>query len=113
MQALCCKLMMVIAGLVITVLLVEVGIAVDEAGGKIYWTDSGTHQIHSANLNGSEGETLVKWAYDPRGIAVDNERGKIYRTDSRTHQIYRAGLDGSKLEVLIGSLENNQSALAD
>ena len=89
------------------------GVAVDDVGGKIYWTDSGSHQIHRANLDGSGSETLVKWAYHPRGIAVDRVGAKIYWTDSRTRHIYRADLDGSQLEVLIGSLENNQRALAD
>ena len=76
-------------------------IAVDDVGGKIYWTDSGTHKIHRANLNGSGCETLVKWSYNPRGIAVDRIDGKFYWADSLTHQISRANLDGSRLEILV------------
>ncbi len=34
-------------------------IAVDTTAGRLYWTDTGTHQIYRANLNGSRLEILV------------------------------------------------------
>jgi len=34
-------------------------IALDVAGGKMYWTDNGTDKIQRANLDGSEVEDLV------------------------------------------------------
>jgi DNA-binding beta-propeller fold protein YncE len=51
------------------------GIAFDSISMKIYWTDSGTNEIIRANLNGSERESIVPWAHQPKGIAVYN--GKI------------------------------------
>ena len=47
------------------------GIALDPAGGKIYWTDSGNDTIKSADLDGSSVETLISSGLDSlRGIAI-------------------------------------------
>ena len=47
------------------------GIALDVAGGKMYWTEDGTDKIQRANLNGSNREDLVTEGLRiPRGIAV-------------------------------------------
>ena len=54
------------------------GIAVDSLGGKIYWTDYGTHTVQRAALNGSSIEILVENLPMPRHIAVDSFGGKIY-----------------------------------
>src|SRR5210317_1211329 len=60
-------------------------IAVDNTAGKLYWTDSGTHKIYSANMDGTGQQIVVPWAPNPRGIALD--KGRIYWTDSGNHQI--------------------------
>ena len=47
------------------------GIALDVAGGKMYWTDWGTEKIQRSNLDGSDVEDLVTTGLEgPGGIAV-------------------------------------------
>lgn len=43
----------------VTALQTPVSIAVDAAGGKMYWTDVGTHKIERSNLDGTGIEDLV------------------------------------------------------
>ena len=58
------------------------GIALDVAGGKVYWTDAGTEKIQRANLDGSQVEDLVTIGLNnPRGLALDIAGGKMYWTD--------------------------------
>ena len=81
------------------------GIALDVAGGKMYWTDFGTRSIQRANLDGSNIETLVTTGLErPRGIALDVTGDKMYWTDSGTRSIQRANLDGSNIETLLTEL---------
>ena len=81
------------------------GIALDVAGGKMYWTDFGTRSIQRANLDGSNIETLVTTGLErPRGIALDVTEDKMYWTDSGTGRIQRANLDGSNIETLVTEL---------
>ncbi|RKU07854.1 hypothetical protein C6501_17215, partial [Candidatus Poribacteria bacterium] len=77
-------------------------IALDVAGGKMYWTDSGTDKIQRANLDGSNVEDLVTQGLDiPGDIALDVAGGKMYWTDLVTDKIQRANLDGSNVEDLV------------
>ena len=98
--------------LVTTGLVNPQSIALDVAGGKMYWTDSGTggsnalenDKIQRANLDGSNVETLL--TYDnflrvPRGIALDVTGGKMYWTDIVRDRIRRANLDGTEAEDLV------------
>ena len=75
-------------------------IAVDTAGGKVYWTQqTGTNagRILRANLDGS-GVRLVRALNNiPQGIAVDASNGKLYVTNSRG-KIQRMNLDSSEYE---------------
>jgi len=77
-------------------------IAVDNAAGRLYWTDTGVHKIYRANFHGLGRQPLVAWAPNPRGIAVVHD--KIYWSDSGTHQINRANMDGSSREILFTGL---------
>ena len=79
-------------------------IALDVAGGKMYWADNGTHKIQRANLDGSDVQDLVtrtQGLSGPSGIALDVEGGKMYWTDYGTGKIQRANLDGSNIEDLV------------
>ncbi len=98
--------------LVTTGLVNPQSIALDVAGGKIYWTDSGTggpngledDKIQRANLDGSNVETLLTFQNQlrvPRGIALDVAAGKMYWTDIVRDRIRRANLDGTGPEDLI------------
>ena len=55
-------------------------IAVDTAGGKVYWaerTGSRSSRIRRANLNGRNVELVREIdGADPRGIAIDPSKGK-------------------------------------
>ena len=99
-------------------------IALDIAGGKIYWTDGAIASIYRSDLDGSNLETLVEgyghpgWkGYGHPGwsgitdIALDLDAGKIYWTVWYSHGDYfvyeylRANLDGSDIENF--SYDNN------
>ncbi len=87
------------------------GIAIDISTGRLYWTDTGTHKIYSAHIDGTGQETVVEWTPNPRGIAVD--KGRIYWTDSGNHQIRRYNLDGSGHQVLVKWAPNPQEIAVD
>ena len=81
-----------------------IGIALDVAAGKMYWTDVGTDKIQRANLDGTAVEDLITTGLSsPGGIALDVVAGKMYWTDSGTDKIQRANLDGSAVEELIAT----------
>ncbi|HZW10001.1 MAG TPA: GC-type dockerin domain-anchored protein [Phycisphaerales bacterium] len=84
-------------------------IAIDPAGGKIYWTDYVVDVVQRANLaDGSDIEFL--WAaganHNPRGIALDLSEGKIYwgqdiDFDGTGGRIMRMDLNGSNPEIFL------------
>ena len=92
-------------------------IAVDIAGGKVYWTNSGVRyvreavipngKIQCANLDGSNVRTLVTGLHFPSHIALDVVGGKIYWTTSPSPQVPQgnkiqwADLDGSNVQDLV------------
>ena len=88
-----------------------VGLALDVAGGQIYWTawtaESFTPEgiIYRANLDGSNVEALVTEEHLPYSLALDVAGGQIYWTGINPVAgegiIYRANLDGSNVEPLI------------
>ena len=97
-----------------------VGIALDIAGGKLYWTDrdelhtnnpNGKSSIYRANLNGSNIEPIIIIAgtLAIEAVALDVSEGKIYWTSwsriaNDENKIQRANLDGSNVETLISGL---------
>lgn len=77
------------------------GVAVDEAAGKLYWTDlAGSGRIRRANLDGSNVETLIN-DVQAVGIAVDSVNQKVYWTEHGDDIIGRADLDGSNAETVL------------
>ena len=86
------------------------GIALDVAGGKMYWTAWGfPSSIQCANLDGSNVQTLVNIDGDPGDIALDVADGKMYWTvgtigEDGQGKIQRANLDGTNVETLLSGL---------
>ena len=78
------------------------GIALDVAGGKMYWTAFLT--IRRANLDGSNVEDLVTELDAPAHIALDVAGGKMYWAEEDTGKIRRANLDGSNVEDIVTGL---------
>ena len=87
-------------------------LALDPAGGKIYWTewywDSRTGTIQRADLDGSNPEPLVTGLSTPLDLALDVAGGRIYWTEQgeESGAISRADLDGANIEVLVTGLKN-------
>jgi DNA-binding beta-propeller fold protein YncE len=78
-----------------------IGVALDVAGGKIYWADSATIKLQRANLDGSVVENLLTNQGRPQGIALDLDAGKMYWTVGPNGVIQSANLDGSGVETLL------------
>ena len=94
-----------------------VGIALDLAGGKVYWTDrdrlhhtdpAGRNSIHRANPDGTNVETLVRGGNSVKEcIALDVSGGKMYWTEYShfdAGKVQRANLDGSNVEDLVTNI---------
>lgn len=83
--------------------------AIDEIGGKIYWTDGqlfgSAPVIRRCNLDGTDIENIVTQGLTgPAGIAVDVEDGKVYWADSGLGAIKRTDLDGANPEIVLSGL---------
>jgi DNA-binding beta-propeller fold protein YncE len=74
-------------------------IAVDPAGGKMYWS-SLDGKIQRANLDGTSVETFATIALYPAGLFVDGVNRKLYWSLSSPGSIHRANLDGTGIETL-------------
>jgi len=83
-------------------------IAVDMAGGKIYWPEAASGRIQRANLDGSVVEDIVVGLDTPTTLALNLIEGKMYWTDSeafgQVNRIERANLDGSNREVIVSGI---------
>ena len=79
-------------------------VALDIAGGKMYWVDAGTHKVQRANLDGTNVEDLVNAQGRPFGIAVDTTNGKMYWSTWNPGKIRRANLDGTNVEDFVTGL---------
>ena len=76
------------------------GLALDTAGGKMYWTDSdtGSRAIRRANLDGKGVEDVLVTSGTPSRVVLDTAGGKMYWTESLA--VRRANLDGTGIETL-------------
>ena len=83
-------------------------LALDVAGGKIYWIGLGGG-IGRANLDGSSVEVLLPQGGE--GIGLDLAAGKLYWAGSG--RISRANLDGSGIETLVTGLSKPDSMALD
>ena len=77
-------------------------VAVDAAGGKVYWCDADNFKISRANLDGSSAQDIITTGLAfPSAIALDTVHGKIYWGDQSSEEIWRANLDGQGAEMVL------------
>jgi len=86
------------------------GMAIDQANGKIYFSDfevTGEGKIWRMNLDGSGLEAIVNGLTDPYGIALDVAAGKVYWTDDAGN-VSRSNLDGTNQQIGIVNIAGGQ-----
>jgi len=78
------------------------GVAVDPAGGKVYWVDNAGN-VSRANLDGSSPQIgLVNIpGGNMRAIALDPENNKMYFYDVNIEDLYVANMDGTNVAKLL------------
>jgi hypothetical protein len=76
-------------------------VALDVAGGRMYWVEYSGGDIRRANLDGSRQEILVQNLFNPSELALDLAAEKMYWTNRGTGEIQRANLDGTGQETLL------------
>jgi hypothetical protein len=97
------------------------GVAVDVAGGYIYWTNMGDAQdgvqinngyIQRAQLDGSGETTVVPvgMTHTPKQMKLDLAAGKMYWSDREGMRVMRANTDGSDVETLVTTAPQSDSA---
>lgn len=77
----------------------QTGIAIDNAGGKLYTTDSGG--LFQANLDGTGAISLINRGFQKGEVELDLVLGHVYWTSG--NEILRANLDGSGLTVILNT----------
>ena len=91
-------------------------LAVDIAGGKLYWTEktsNRTGRIRRANLDGSNVKLVKNLTSVPHGIALDTTGGKIYLTNS-WGKVQRLNVNGSNFQPnLITGLDTPRGLTLD
>jgi hypothetical protein len=87
---------------IVTGLLDPYGIALDAAGGKVYWTDDAGN-ISRSNLDGTSQQLGMINIADGmmRAIALDVAHNKMYFYEVNNEDLYVANLDGTNKSVLI------------
>lgn len=84
------------------------GIAVDVAGGHLFWTNMGVANaddgfIDRTNLDGTALTTVVPpgGTFTPKQLKLDSKNGKLYWSDREGMRVMRSNLDGSVVETLV------------
>jgi len=96
------------------------GVAVDVAGGHVYWTGMGVPAdddgfIMRADLDGKNVTTLVPagGTFTPKQLKLDVAGGKMYWSDREGMRVMRANLDGSSVEALVTTGTTAQDRMDD
>ncbi|KAJ6225332.1 hypothetical protein RDWZM_003877, partial [Blomia tropicalis] len=79
------------------------GLAIDQIGHKMYFSDAGRKRIEVANLDGTYRRVLISQDLDsPRAIAVDHKSGFMVWTDWGSQvRIERSDMDGGRRAILV------------
>ncbi|KAJ7993196.1 hypothetical protein DPEC_G00269930 [Dallia pectoralis] len=84
------------------------GLAVDWIYKLLYWTNSDTHSVNVARLDGSAERILIGGLDKPTGVAVEPLLGFLFWAESgSSSRIVRAGLDGqARLPLVTTAIQN-------
>ena len=86
-------------------------VAVDAAGGKVYWTEGS--RIRRANLNGTNVQLVREFTSKVQGLAIDAQKNKLYLA-SAVGKVQRLNLDGTNFEPnFIVNLNSPMSVAVD
>ena len=86
-------------------------VAVDAAGGKVYWTEES--RIRRANLNGTNIQLVREFTSTVNGLAIDAHNNKLYLANS-VGKVQRLNLDGTGFQPdLITNLDSPTSVAID
>ncbi|XP_048108831.1 low-density lipoprotein receptor-related protein 8-like isoform X1 [Alosa alosa] len=89
------------------------GLAVDWIHHLLYWTNTNTHSVNVATLDGSQRRLLVEGLSKPTGVAVEPLEGLLFWADAgTTPRIERASLDGRGRTTLVTSVLQSPVAIA-
>ncbi|XP_050988516.1 nidogen-2 [Labeo rohita] len=80
------------------------GLAIDVARRRLFWVDSTSDKIETANLDGSDRRVLFDTdLVNPRAIIVDSPTGMLYWTDwnREAPKIESSSVDGQNRRVLV------------
>jgi hypothetical protein len=77
------------------------GLALDLAGGKMYWSDTQDNRMYRSNLDGTMMEPVIDTGHQLGRPTLDLVNGKLYFGNYGTGEILRANLDGSDPETII------------
>jgi Low-density lipoprotein receptor repeat class B len=102
------------------------GLAVDHAGGKVYWLDLEIDEFNEkqkckiqdailrSNLDGSNVQPLLErpGAGFGGGLAIDPAAGRLYWSEAEARDIGVSNLDGSQAQTLLGTGEDIPEGLA-
>jgi DNA-binding beta-propeller fold protein YncE len=96
------------------------GVAVDVAGGRIYWTNMGVPTgddgtILSTKLDGSDLKTVVPsgGTFTPKQLTLDAANGLLYWSDREGMRVMRSKLDGSSIETLVTIAQGDSARTVD
>ncbi len=80
------------------------GLALDAAGGKMYWSDTQDDKMYRANLDGSDMEAIIDTGHQLGRPTLDLVNNKIYFGNYGAGDMRCANLDGSDQEILFSGL---------
>ncbi|XP_035657394.1 low-density lipoprotein receptor-related protein 4-like [Branchiostoma floridae] len=93
------------------------GLALDHAGGNIYWSVYSAQTISVAKKDGSSARTLLTSPdiVYPDGLVLDPRSGSLYwvTQDSSNARIVRAAMDGSNKTIIVSGLTDPSAITID
>ena len=82
-------------------------LAVDSAGGALFWTETTRLTIEVSDLDGSNPNVLISRTKTPKFIALDLLDGLIFWTEDKSNSVWRANMDGTDVIEIVSTQQQN------